>query len=149
MLAIVSPLLMRAGSIGGLILMAAAIAWIAVVYGFGFDLERIVSNGIPAAIAVAGALMIEPAVRARPSRLWLMLGDASYSIYLAHPFAQRVLLIAVNRTVGIGAIAAPLYIAIALIVGIAGGVICHFLVERPLLITGRRLIWRTRLHAAA
>jgi peptidoglycan/LPS O-acetylase OafA/YrhL len=149
MLAIASPLLMRAGSIGGLILMAAAIAWIAVVYGFGFDLERIVSNGIPAAIAVAGALMIEPAVRARPSRLWLMLGDASYSIYLAHPFAQRVLLIAVNRTVGIGAIAAPLYIAIALIVGIAGGVICHFLVERPLLIAGRRLIWRTRLHAAA
>ena len=45
--------------------------------------------------------MIERAARARPSRFWLMLGDASYSIYLAHPFAQRVLLIAVNRTVGL------------------------------------------------
>jgi exopolysaccharide production protein ExoZ len=125
-------------------LITAAIAWVAVVYGYGFVPERIVSHGVPAVIAVAGALMIEPAARARPSRLWLMLGDASYSVYLAHPFAQRILLIAVNRTVGVATIAPTLYVAIALIVGIAGGVVCHFAMERPLLIVGRRLIGRAQ-----
>ncbi|MEJ0077354.1 MAG: acyltransferase [Alphaproteobacteria bacterium] len=142
MLAILAPVLMRCGTVAGLLLVVAAILWVAVVYGYGFVPERIVSHGIPAVTAVAGALMIEPAARARPSRLWLMLGDASYSIYLAHPFAQRILLIAVNRTVGVAAIAPTLYVLTALIVGIVGGVICHFVVERPLLIVGRKLIGR-------
>ena len=77
------------------------------------------------------------------SRLWTMLGDASYSIYLAHPFAQRALLIAVNRTIGVTAIPPTLYVLSALGAGIAGGVVCHFLIERPLLVAGRRLIGRS------
>ena len=142
MLATVSPLLVRCGTLAGLTLIAAAIVWVAVVYGYGFVPERIVSHGIPAVTAVAGALMIEPAARGQPSRLWLMLGDASYSIYLAHPFAQRVLLIAVNRTIGLAAISPTLYVLGAFVVGIAGGVVCHFLIERPLLIAGRKMIGR-------
>jgi len=142
MLATLSPLLMRLGAAIGLVFIAAAILWVAVVYGYGFVPERIVSHGLPAATAVAGALMIEPAARARPSRLWLMLGDASYSIYLGHPFAQRVLLIAVKRAGGVASIPPTLYVLTALIAGIAGGVACHFAIERPLLIVGRRLIGR-------
>ena len=142
MLAIVSPLLMRGGTIMGLLLMAGAALWVAVVYGYGFVPERIVSHGVPAMTAVAGALMIEPMARARPSRLWQMLGDASYSIYLAHPFAQRLLLIAVNRTIGLAAVSPTLYVLSAFVVGIAGGVICHFAIERPALIAGRKLIGR-------
>ena len=142
MLAILSPLLMRCGTMAGLLLLAGAALWVAVVYGFSFVPERIVSHGIPAVTAVAGALMIERAARARPSRLLLMLGDASYSIYLAHPFAQRVLLIAVNRTVGLVAVSPTFYVLSAFVVGVAGGVVCHFLIERPLLIAGRKLIGR-------
>jgi exopolysaccharide production protein ExoZ len=142
MLAILSPVLMRQRVVFGLVLSAAAILWVAVVYGYGFAPERIVSHGIPAVIAAAGALMIEPVARSRPSRLGLMLGDASYSIYLAHSFAQRVLLIAVNRTIGVTAVPATLYVLSALVVGIVGGIICHFVIERPLLIGGRRLIGR-------
>jgi len=144
MLAILSPLLMRCGVLSGLALTAAGIIWVAVVYGYGFAIERIAANGVPAVVAVAGALMIEPAAHARPNRFWLMLGDSSYSIYLAHPFAQRLLLIALNRTVGVAAIAPILYVPTALIVGIAGGVICHFLIERPLLIAGREVIGRSQ-----
>jgi exopolysaccharide production protein ExoZ len=142
MLAILSPMLIRCGTVAGLALIAAAILWVAAVYGYDFVPERIVSHGIPAVTAVAGALMIEPAARARPNRLWLMLGDASYSIYLAHPFAQRILLIAVNRTIGVSAIPPTLYVLTALIVGLAGGVACHFAIERPLLVAGRKLIGR-------
>ena len=144
MLAIVAPLLMRCGAVAGLVLMSVAALCVCIVYGFGFTLERIVSHGIPAVIAVAGALMIEPAARARPSRFGLMLGDASYSIYLAHPFAQRVWLIVVNKTIGLSAISPTLYVFTAFVVGIIGGVSCHFLVERPLLIAGRRLIGRSQ-----
>jgi exopolysaccharide production protein ExoZ len=144
MLAAVSPLLMRCGAFPGLLLLIAATLWVSVVYGFGFILERIVSHGIPAVTAVAGALMIEPAARARPSRFGLVLGDASYSIYLAHPFAQRLWLIAVNRTLGFSAISPTLYVFTAFAIGIVGGVICHFTIERPLLIAGRRLIGRSQ-----
>jgi exopolysaccharide production protein ExoZ len=144
LLAILAPMLVRCGTLVGLSLLAAAIAWVAVVYGYGFAPERIVSHGIPAVAAVAGALMIEPVVRSRPSCLLLMLGDASYSIYLAHPFAQRVFLIAVNRTIGLASVSPTLYIFSAFVVGVAGGVVCHFLIERPLLIAGRRLIGRSQ-----
>jgi peptidoglycan/LPS O-acetylase OafA/YrhL len=143
MLAILSPLLMRGGALLGLLLLATAIAWVAVVYGYGFVPERIVSHGIPAVTAVAGAVMLEANARRRPNRLWLMLGDASYSIYLAHPFAQRLLLIGVNRTVGLAFVSPTLYVLSAFVIGIAGGVICHFLLERPLLVAGRSLIGRS------
>ena len=43
-----------------------------------------------------------------PSRFGLMLGDASYSIYLAHPFGQRLWLIGVNRTVGLATVSPTL-----------------------------------------
>jgi peptidoglycan/LPS O-acetylase OafA/YrhL len=118
-LAIVSPRLMRRGTLPGLALLAAATLWVAVVYGYGLVLERIVSHGVPAVVA--------------------------YSIYLAHPFAQRVWLLGVNRTVGLAAVSPTLYIFTAFVVGILGGVICHWLIERPLLIAGRKLIGtRTR-----
>ena len=70
MLAILAPLLMRCGTIAGLLLIAGAVMWVAVVYGYGFAPERIVSHGIPAVTAVAGALMIEPrgACAAEPPR---------------------------------------------------------------------------------
>jgi peptidoglycan/LPS O-acetylase OafA/YrhL len=144
MLAIVSPLLIRCGTLTGLALLAAAVLWVAVIYAYGFVPERIISHGIPAIAAIAGGVMIEPVARGRPSRLWLMLGDASYSIYLAHPFAQRIFLIAVNRTIGIATIAPTLYVLTALVVGVAGGVACHFVIERPLLIAGRKLIGRSQ-----
>ena len=141
-LAVLSPHLMRCGTWLGLLLLAIAALWVGTVYSQGIVLERIVTHGIPAVIAVAGALMIEPAARARPSRLGLLLGDASYSIYLAHPFAQRVWLIGVNKTIGVSAFSPTVYVVAAFVIGIVGGVICHLLVERPLLKVGRRLIGR-------
>jgi peptidoglycan/LPS O-acetylase OafA/YrhL len=113
-----------------------------VVYANGYALPRIVSHAIPAVIAVTGALMLEPAARARPSRFGLLLGDASYSIYLAHPFAQRAWLLGVIRTVGLPAISPTLYVVTAFLAGIGGGVICYWLIERHLLVAGRRLIRR-------
>jgi exopolysaccharide production protein ExoZ len=142
-LAIVSPYLMRCGALLGLALLASAALWVAVVYSGGFVLERIVSHAIPAVIAVAGALMLEPAARARPSRFGLLLGDASYSIYLAHPFAQRAWLLGVIKTIGLPAMSPTLYVITAFLAGLGGGVLSYLLIERRLLATGRRLIGRS------
>jgi exopolysaccharide production protein ExoZ len=143
-LAILSTRLMRCGTWAGLMLLTAATLWVAGVYGYGLDLPRIVSHGVPAVVAVAGALIIEPATRARPNRLGLLLGDASYSIYLAHPFAQRLFLLGVNRTVGLATVSPTLYVFTAFVVGIVGGVISHLAIERPLLIAARKLIGRSQ-----
>ncbi len=61
----------------------------------------------------------------------LLLGDSSYSIYLVHPFAQRVLLLAVIRTVGLAAVSPMLYALGAFFIGIVGGVVCYLVLERP------------------
>jgi peptidoglycan/LPS O-acetylase OafA/YrhL len=143
-LAIVSPYLMRCGALPGLALLAFAALWITIVYSGGFVLERIVSHAIPAVVAVAGALMLEPAARARPSRLGLLLGDASYSIYLAHPFAQRAWLLGVLKTIGLPAISPTLYVITAFLAGIGGGVLSYLLIERHLLAGGRRLVSRAQ-----
>jgi len=141
-LAIVSPYLMRRGALPGLALLVFAASWVAFVYAGGYALPRIVSHAIPAVLAVSGALMLEPAARARPSRFALLLGDASYSIYLAHPFAQRIWLLGAIRTIGLPAIPPTLYVLTAFLAGIAGGVASYLLIERRLLHAGRRLIGR-------
>ncbi len=47
-------------------------------------LPRIVAAGIPAFLIVAGAVFSESRYRLNPSRTLVLLGDASYSIYLSH-----------------------------------------------------------------
>lgn len=139
-LAIVSPYLMRRGALLGFALLVFAALWVVVVYANDLALPRTVSHAIPAVIAVIGALMLEPAARAHPSRFGLLLGDASYSIYLAHPFAQRVWLLGMIGTISLPAIPPTLYVLTAFLAGIAGGVASYLLIERHLLRAGRRLI---------
>ena len=47
-------------------------------------LPRIVAAGIPAFLIVAGAVFSESRYKLKPSRTLVLLGDASYSIYLSH-----------------------------------------------------------------
>lgn len=141
-LAIVSRQLMRCGALLGVALLIVAVLWVGVVYANGYALPRSISHAIPAVIAVAGALMLEPAARVHPSRLGLLLGNASYSIYLAHPFAQRLWLLGALYTVGLPVISPTLYVLTAFVVGIAGGVASYLLIERHLLNAAWRLIGR-------
>ncbi len=113
--------------------------------------ERYLALGIPAALIVTGSLVFEPKARLAPSRLGLLLGDASYSIYLAHPFAQRLWYFATNHLINaIGTpVALTLYVLGALVCGIAGGVVSYLLLERPLLAAGRKLTGRKPVRSPA
>ena len=139
-LAILAPYLERCGTVLGALLLAAGIVWIGVVYAHEWALPRLVSHAIPSIMAVTGALMMEPWARAHQSRIGLLLGDASYSIYLAHPFAQRVFLLAIIHTVGLPNINPTVYIFSAFFIAIAAGLICYLVLERRVLHVGRRLM---------
>jgi exopolysaccharide production protein ExoZ len=128
-------------AIGG-IGIAGAFAWLVHVTLSDVSPPRLLAYGVPAVVIVAGALTFERFARARPSRLGLLLGDASYSIYLAHPFAQRAWYFAVaplppEAPAASGAI---IHVGGALVAGVLGGVISYLLLERPMLAAGRRLL---------
>jgi exopolysaccharide production protein ExoZ len=123
----------------GWALIAVAIAWLVTAHMIQPLPERIVAFGIPAALMVAGALILEPSARLRPSRFALLLGDASYSIYLAHPFAQRIWYFVFGAVIGADTPATVgLYVVTAIIAGIGGGVVSYVLIERPIIAAGRR-----------
>lgn len=90
---------------------------------------------IASAGLVAGSLSFERLARRRPSRVLLLAGNASYSIYLAHPLFQRAGYLAVLFVLG-GIEGLPrltVYFVVVLAVGIFGGIATYYLIEKPLL----------------
>lgn len=132
-IAMVAPRLMTLPVALGPALLAigAACAWI------GRDPVRLFNiwTGAAAIAIVMGALVLERVARKYPIRPLLFLGDATFSVYLAHPFAQRVAYLAFVAATG-GATAIPfgigIYFAVMLIAGLVGGVLNYVLLERPL-----------------
>lgn len=103
------------------------------------DLLRVLGWGVPAA-AIMAACVLAP--RGRPSaigRVGSALGDASYALYLVHPFAilglRRAWLAAgLHESLGLW----PM-VAVSLLLSCAAALVVHRLVERPLthLVQGR------------
>lgn len=80
---------------------------------------RLLSWGLPAAAVIAGVLMIERADALPRVPGLRFLGDASFSVYLWHPFAIAALQ---GRQPGVVALLAA---------GLLFGLIAYFLIERP------------------
>jgi exopolysaccharide production protein ExoZ len=132
-----------AGRLGGLAAAWAAIGAglliLAVVAVTGADVRgwaRLLYWGLPALLIVWGALSLEGAGRVPAWAPLKRLGDASYSIYLAHGLA---LSLAFKLIGGLGL---PVWaqVAIAAPFGVLAGLACYHLLERPLLAVfhGRR-----------
>ncbi len=93
---------------------------------------RVLVRGVPAALLVFCALE----VRRVPA--WLVLvGDASYALYLIHPFPMRAIRIAALRLGASSDAAAAGYCVLTLAVCVALAVALHRLVEQPILRWGR------------
>ncbi|HKX10107.1 MAG TPA: acyltransferase [Stellaceae bacterium] len=121
-------------------LIGGALCWVVVAYTREALPSLIVAHAPPAIATVAGALILEPYARRRPSPLGLFLGDASYSLYLAHPFAQRAWYFAVVRIMGIASAGSEAFLLVTMVVtGLAGGALTYLFVERPILRVGRRV----------
>ncbi len=94
-----------------------------------YDLPGIVTNGIPAAMVVAGTLF----VKMPDNRIGVMLGDASYALYLSHIFVLGLLRKLLPPILGDGQISAYLFVAISLIVCVLVSIPVHFLIDNWLL----------------
>jgi exopolysaccharide production protein ExoZ len=102
--------------------------------GSEMTLPRIVGAGIPAALIVAGAVFSESRYKRNPSRTLVLLGDASYSIYLSHVMVLSVIA-KLWLAVGLdgGGLIGLAFVVVAMTASACAGVILYKLVERPLL----------------
>ncbi len=133
--------LLLAIGVGGLLLPA--------VLGQSFDdfllAHRVLVIGVPALCLVTAALYLPQS----GNGLVLLLGDASYSIYLIQVFTLSI----IEKLLQVATPWAPaaLVVAACLIGTGVAGVIFHLLFERPVLKLGRRLLakWNQPALAAA
>lgn len=98
---------------------------------------RVLLFGAPAAAIVAGALICEQRCRGALAALLARFGDASYSIYLTH-FAAINLVGMVWARLHAPA-STPAIVGCALAAALAIGLICHRVIERPILRDLKRL----------
>jgi peptidoglycan/LPS O-acetylase OafA/YrhL len=111
--------------------------------------DRLLGYGIPAALIVAGATLGAPIGNGRVARALVLLGDASYALYLTHPLMTRLFASIVRHVTGLESIAAQaLYFVIAVVAAIALALLVHIAIERPITNTLQRW-WARRGGAAA
>jgi peptidoglycan/LPS O-acetylase OafA/YrhL len=112
----------------------------------GFGIPRGVAWGLPAAALVGGAALggADGAGR-RGRRAAERLGDASYALYLVHPFPMRLLQL---RWPPGGPLSIVLYIATAMLLSVVLALALHRWIERPLTHAARRVLARPAAKAA-
>jgi exopolysaccharide production protein ExoZ len=92
---------------------------------------RLLFLGPPSAVLVAAAVLLERR-HAVQNRLVLLLGDASYAIYLSHVFTVQILYKLALPRIGLDATGITAVLA-AMLASAAVGIAIHLWVERPLL----------------
>lgn len=124
---------------------AMAVGFVALVLGdiFWPTVPNVLKWGIPAVVIIAAALLCEGPDGGGRHRLALLLGEASYAIYLIHPFVIKAASLVIERFFRDAALPLQVLLVTGTLtaVGIAG-VALHLLVERPLLSTLRRHLLR-------
>lgn len=102
---------------------------------------RCFSYGLPSACFVAAAAFGPASIGSSPlARSALLLGDASYALYLVHPFPMRALREAFARIDLVGPFGIVAYVLASLIAACAGAVLLHLWLERPTTRASRRLL---------
>ena len=95
------------------------------------DWHRAAVWGVPAALIVLGALLLEQSGRSHSGRFLLLIGAASYVLYLTHPFVEIPI---EKATLLFGLNGAP-YVLVSIALGVAlattVAIVVHLAVERP------------------
>jgi exopolysaccharide production protein ExoZ len=91
--------------------------------------------GFAPTMIVAGSLAFESELRRAPNSILHSIGDASYSIYLSHLFFIRALELGWLHfaVFGLSKAADAVYVIVALLFAVSGGVLVSRFVERPVL----------------
>jgi peptidoglycan/LPS O-acetylase OafA/YrhL len=111
---------------------------------------RWLAAGLPAALVVVGAVGLELNGRLRPGRGLLVLGDASYAIYLVHGlFLTAFSFVWARAGLTTQALNAVAFAILAFVVAVSGGVAVHYAVERPMTKALRRVFLPPGRHGGA
>lgn len=89
---------------------------------------RLVMTGLPAALIVAGCVFGSFAASSRVGRALVLGGDASFALYLSHPFSINIIVLVWQR---LGLHAPWLFMLTGIIAAIAGAILVHLLIEKP------------------
>lgn len=139
---VVALLMMRGGivlpAVARIALAIAALAWLAADPTGRLALAitpndgwRLVAWGIPAAALLVAAISGPMPLANRGGVVAVALGDASYALYLSHPFVIRAMLILIERT-SLGGMIGPLgFVALTLLLAMLAAVAIHVWIERP------------------
>ena len=95
---------------------------------------RFVYFGVPASLIVAGCLLLEKSGRRFTNSFALLLGAASYSLYLFHPIFLQASVKAV-RVLSHSPRDLSLYCAVAaaIVIALIGAILVHLLVEKRIM----------------
>ncbi|MGL4323114.1 MAG: acyltransferase family protein [Beijerinckiaceae bacterium] len=88
--------------------------------------------GLPAALMVAGAAFMLSSTDGPLKRVMVGLGDASYAIYLVHPFIIRLLRLILERTGWAEAVPDAVYMALAMALTLVASLLLYRWFEKPL-----------------
>ncbi len=105
--------------------------------------------GVPGALILACLVALEGHWRGRLFRFACFLGDASYAIYLAHGFVLSIVGVVFTRLLGPRFDWSHWLLVPTFVVAVAGGVVVHVLIERPVTDWLRRRWHAARLRRAA
>lgn len=133
------------------IAIAACVVLAVAEHAGGYGLPRQISSGVPAFFLVTAIILVEEiyAVSTRNRALYLV-GEASYILYLIHPYIVYGVLRTVFRHAsdyGIVATIALIAMLLALAAAIAVGI--HLVFEKPLMEWLRKRLLRPRVAAVA
>jgi len=92
--------------------------------------DRALLFGLPAALIVIAALAVETGGRGFPARVMARLGDASYALYLLHPFALRGLAIVAGPA--LAGVSPLLFVVVGVTLASLAAMIVWRWFERPL-----------------
>ncbi len=97
------------------------------------DSVRMIVFGVASMLIVLGLVELERSGRMRVPGWLVLLGDASYAIYLVHFLALSLLAKLAWSSGTAGLVPTQLAFVILAVLAVAAGTLCHLLVERPIL----------------
>jgi peptidoglycan/LPS O-acetylase OafA/YrhL len=93
---------------------------------------RPLAYGIPATALVAAAVLATPIAPSRLGRLFVRLGDASYAMYLIHPFVMRFLSVLWHKFHAQNELAGTMYVFVGMIIAQAAALVINRVFEARL-----------------
>lgn len=101
----------------------------------GSGLPRFIAAGIPATIIVAAGTCFFPDTHSR----FLILGDASYALYLSHRFTLRSMTLLLLPLLPATLLGVWVFVGLTTLFAIGVAILVHLFIERPFLTTPRRV----------